>query len=198
MPKWLDFPDRHHADTGGLGLLNGFVHGKNANQLAHAAVAVDHRGDRRFKYHLRLGLHMDGALLNALVVADHPLHAMAFNAIQILQQQHVPNGMALLLRKAEAAEHIPTELIQGFITPFYIAHGRSSLFGILIFILVRLIFQDDYTMTAAKCKGELHVCKAERIKVGDRDRCIFSRRPTYNDKGLNLQRIFYSVSAISH
>ena len=113
----------HDADTRGLRLLDGLAHGEVADQLTHAVMAVDDSGDGRFENHFGFRLRMDGALLDALVVAHHTLHAMAFDAEQVGRQQDVLDDAGLILIETECTEHIVAEAVQRFEIPFYVTHA---------------------------------------------------------------------------
>ena len=92
------------------------------NQLAHGIVGIDDGGNGGVEDHLGLGIDLNHALLDALVVADHALHAMAFDAKQIGGQQDILDDVSFLLGKAELLECFHAEAMEGFITPILICH----------------------------------------------------------------------------
>ncbi len=60
-------------------------------------------GNGRLKHDLRLGVHVDHALFDSLVVADHALHAVAFYSVKIGQQQYVGDDFAFFPVKPKAS-----------------------------------------------------------------------------------------------
>lgn len=67
-------------------------------------------------------VNVDRALLDALVVAHHALHAMTFDAVEICGEQHVADDGAVFFRKAEGPEDVVAELVQGFVLPVHVGH----------------------------------------------------------------------------
>ena len=112
--------DHRHAAF--LGLLDGEVHGELRDDLAHRGMPLDGCRDGGLEDDLGSFVDVDRALLDALVVAHHALHAMAFDAVEICGEQHVADDGAVLFRKAEGPEDVVAELVQGFVLPVHVGH----------------------------------------------------------------------------
>ena len=73
---------------------------------------VNDGGNRGLKNDLRLGIRLDAALFDGLVIADQPLHAVRGNAVKIGEQQHVGDLCRLRCRKAEFFKGIAAKTLQ--------------------------------------------------------------------------------------
>ena len=90
---------------------------------------VDHGGNGRFVDDLRLGVNVDHALFNALVIAHQALHAVALDAVQVRQQQHVADDPGFAFAETELLERIHAEGVQlviGIVQVFG-SHGNPLL-----------------------------------------------------------------------
>ena len=116
----------HDADAGRLRLLDGLLHGERADHLPHAGMAVDDGAHGRLEDDFRHGVDMDQPLFDSLVVADHALHAMALDAVQVGGQEHVADPIAVALVEPERPEHVGAELLQRFEFPGHVCHFLLS------------------------------------------------------------------------
>ena len=112
----------HDADAGRLRLLDGLVHGEDADKLPHARVAVYDGAHRGLENHFRLGIEVDLPLLDPLMVTDHALHAVALDAVQVGRKQHVVDLPALIIAEPERLEYVGAELLESLQAPFHICH----------------------------------------------------------------------------
>ena len=115
-------PDGDDAHASGLGLLDGHFHGAVGNQLTHGFMSVDDGGDGRLEHHFGLGMDVDHAFFDALVVAHHPLHTVGLDAVQIGGQQNVLDNIRLGFGEAELLERFHAQTVQGVIGPMLICH----------------------------------------------------------------------------
>ena len=115
-------PDGDDAHASRLGLLDGHFHGLMGNQLSHGLMGVDDGGDGRLEHHFGLGMDVDHAFFDALVVADHPLHTVGLDAVQVGSQQNVLNDIGLRFGEAELLERFHAQPVQGVIGPVLICH----------------------------------------------------------------------------
>ena len=115
--------DGDDANAALLCLFNGERHGLVTDKLAHTVMSVDHGGDRRFKDHLRLGIDMDHAIFDALVITHHALHTVALNAIKVACEQDVLNNVGLRFGEAELFKRLHAERMKRFVFPMLIAHS---------------------------------------------------------------------------
>ena len=119
--------DGYDTDTGGLCLLNSQLHSLLTYQLAHAVMAVDNSRDGGLEDYFGNSIHMDHALFDALMVANHTLHAVRLDAEQVGGQQHILNGVSFSVVKAKLQKCVGTELLEQIIAPILITHSHSPL-----------------------------------------------------------------------
>ena len=100
----IGIPHGNNADTAFFCLFNGQTHGPVGRQLPHARLRIHHAGNRRFKHQQRLGLRVNQAFFNPFMIPRHPLHAMAFDAIQICLQQDISDDFTFLPAEAEGGK----------------------------------------------------------------------------------------------
>ena len=121
--------DGHDGHAGLLRLFDSQLHGLMADQLTHGIVRVDDGGNRRFVDDFGLGVNVDHALFNALVIAHQALHAVALDAVQVRQQQHVADDPGFAFAETELLERIHAEGVQlviGIVQVFG-SHGNPLL-----------------------------------------------------------------------
>src|SRR5699024_10421259 len=70
----------------------------------------------------RFRVPVNGSLLQSFMVADHSLHSMALNSVQVCRQQYIFDGITFFLTESEFSKNIMTKLTQYLVTPFYISH----------------------------------------------------------------------------
>src|SRR5699024_10061541 len=103
--KMVGLPNTDNSDSCLLRFLDRFVHGEHTDQLAHAIVSVDHCRHRCLKNNLRFRVPMNGSLLQSFMVADHSLHSMTLNSIQICRQQYIFDGITFFLTESEFSKN---------------------------------------------------------------------------------------------
>ena len=114
--------DGDHADTDLLCLLNGHHHCLVTDHLTHAVICIQHSGNGGLKYHITLGLDLDHALLDGLVVTVHSLHTVALDTDPVGHQQHIADDLGFLSAEAELLEGIVAQCLQLIIFPILITH----------------------------------------------------------------------------
>ena len=127
--EMVGIADGHDGHAGLLRLCDGQLHGLMAHQLTHGVVRVDYGGNRRFVDDFGLGVNVDHALLNALVIAHQALHAVALDAVQVRQQQHVADDPGFAFAETKLLERIHAEGVQlviGIVQVFG-SHGNPLL-----------------------------------------------------------------------
>ena len=95
-------------------------------------MGVDDGGDGGLENDLGLGVDLDHALLDALVVTDHALHAVGLDAEQVGGQQNVLDDVSFLLVEAELLECVHAELVQSLVGPILICHSDFLISQIFI------------------------------------------------------------------
>ena len=113
-------------------------------------MTVNDGGNGSLKYDLGLGINMDRALFDCLVVAYQTLSAVGFHAVQVSQNQNVGDLRRLLLGKAKLVEGIATEFGQLLTAVSNGAHRNTSFHIFWINRSIVFIIADF----AEKCKSE--------------------------------------------
>ena len=76
-------------------------------------MAVDDGGNGSLKNDLGLGVHMDGAVFDGLVVAHQTLCAVGLDAVNVGKQQHVGDLLGFLAGKAEFFKSVHAKALDG-------------------------------------------------------------------------------------
>ena len=103
---------RDDCHAGFFCFFNGRVHSEDTDELAHPVVSLDDGGHGRLKDDLRLRVHFDDPVLDALVVAHQALHPVGLDAVFVRQEQDVCNDLSLLLRESESLKSLLAEHLQ--------------------------------------------------------------------------------------
>ena len=106
-----------------LCLLNGQLHRIDTEGLSHGIVAFDGGSQGCFPDDLGLGIQLDHALGDFLMITDQALNTVGFNAAQVCIQQNIGDLGAFLLGKAVTLKHLDAE-VSGFnIGNMMVLHG---------------------------------------------------------------------------
>lgn len=83
---------------------------------------VDSSRDGRLEDDFGGLVDVNGALLDALVVAHHALHTVALDAVEVCGEEHVADDGAVFIGKAERLEDVVAEGVEGVILPVHVRH----------------------------------------------------------------------------
>ena len=121
----------YHAKSRLFRLFNSYFHSLDAEYLSHSVVTLDNCGKGSFKNDLGLGVDLNHASRNFLVVTNHSLNTVRFYSRKVRLEKNSGNLASFFLAEAVALKGLYAKVFNLFVFNMMVLHFRP-LFKIIL------------------------------------------------------------------